>query len=96
MMERNLKSQLLCFNPAILKDSGFNEIDRAECQFFTTATILDNGSQVWGQFMYLATGRFSTHANKISMNNFLCEGVKGFETDCRKIRKEYRKRVLSM
>ncbi|CAK7335459.1 unnamed protein product [Dovyalis caffra] len=30
---------------AILKDSGFNEIDRAECQFFTTATILDNGSQ---------------------------------------------------
>jgi hypothetical protein len=49
MMERNLKSQLLCFNPAILKDSGFNEIDRAECQFFTTATILDNGSQVWGQ-----------------------------------------------
>jgi hypothetical protein len=30
------------------------------------------------------------------MNNFLCEGVKGFETDCRKIRKEYRKRVLSM
>ncbi|KAI5601554.1 hypothetical protein BDE02_01G098300 [Populus trichocarpa] len=31
---------------AILKDSGFNEIDRAECQFFTTATILDNGSQI--------------------------------------------------
>ncbi|KAJ7010724.1 protein HAPLESS 2 isoform X1 [Populus alba x Populus x berolinensis] len=31
---------------AILKDSGFNEIDRAECQFLTTATILDNGSQI--------------------------------------------------
>ncbi|XP_065858181.1 protein HAPLESS 2-like isoform X2 [Euphorbia lathyris] len=30
---------------AILKDSNFNEVDRAECQFSTTATILDNGSQ---------------------------------------------------
>ncbi|OVA14149.1 Generative cell specific-1 [Macleaya cordata] len=30
---------------AILKDSDFNEVDRAECQFTTTATILDNGSQ---------------------------------------------------
>ncbi|KAF6154449.1 hypothetical protein GIB67_028341 [Kingdonia uniflora] len=32
---------------AILKDSDFTEADRAECQFSTTATILDNGSQVW-------------------------------------------------
>ncbi|KAI3925801.1 hypothetical protein MKX01_003360 [Papaver californicum] len=32
-------------NIAILKDSDFNEVDRAECQFTTTATILDNGSQ---------------------------------------------------
>ncbi|XP_026380031.1 protein HAPLESS 2-like isoform X1 [Papaver somniferum] len=30
---------------AILKDSDFNEVDRAECEFTTTATILDNGSQ---------------------------------------------------
>ncbi|KAK6274792.1 hypothetical protein POUND7_004501 [Theobroma cacao] len=31
---------------AILKDSEFNEVDRAECQFSTTATVLDNGSQI--------------------------------------------------
>ncbi|KAL5727659.1 Transcriptional activator [Ranunculus cassubicifolius] len=31
---------------AILKDSDFSEVDRAECQFTTTATILDNGSQI--------------------------------------------------
>ncbi|KAI3414678.1 HAP2-GCS1 domain-containing protein [Psidium guajava] len=30
---------------AILKDSDFSEVDRAECQFSTTATVLDNGSQ---------------------------------------------------
>nr|XP_048320613.1 protein HAPLESS 2 isoform X2 [Ziziphus jujuba var. spinosa] len=30
---------------AILKDSDYNEADRAECQFSTTATVLDNGSQ---------------------------------------------------
>ncbi|XP_021773260.1 protein HAPLESS 2-like [Chenopodium quinoa] len=30
---------------AILKDSEFNEVDRAECQFTTTATVLDNGTQ---------------------------------------------------
>ncbi|KAL5559362.1 hypothetical protein UlMin_035573 [Ulmus minor] len=30
---------------AILKDSDYNEVDRAECQFATTATVLDNGSQ---------------------------------------------------
>lgn len=29
---------------AILKDSDYNEVDRAECQFTTTATILDNGT----------------------------------------------------
>lgn len=32
---------------AILKDSDFREADRADCQFTTTATVLDNGSQVW-------------------------------------------------
>ncbi|XAR55039.1 hypothetical protein NMG60_11030415 [Bertholletia excelsa] len=31
---------------AILKDSGFNKVDRAECQFTTTATVVDNGSQI--------------------------------------------------
>ncbi|XP_056174592.1 protein HAPLESS 2 [Syzygium oleosum] len=31
---------------AILKDSDFSEVDRAECQFSTTATVLDNGSQI--------------------------------------------------
>ncbi|KAK3027550.1 hypothetical protein RJ639_042319 [Escallonia herrerae] len=31
---------------AILKDSDFREVDRAECQFTTTATVLDNGSQL--------------------------------------------------
>uniref|UniRef100_A0A7N0V0H0 Generative cell specific-1/HAP2 domain-containing protein n=1 Tax=Kalanchoe fedtschenkoi TaxID=63787 RepID=A0A7N0V0H0_KALFE len=31
---------------AILKDSEFNEADRAQCQFATTATVLDNGSQI--------------------------------------------------
>lgn len=34
------------FCAAILKDSEFNEVDRAECQFSTTATVLDNGSQI--------------------------------------------------
>ncbi|KAF8032969.1 hypothetical protein BT93_D1758 [Corymbia citriodora subsp. variegata] len=31
---------------AILKDSDFSEVDRAECLFSTTATVLDNGSQI--------------------------------------------------
>ena len=31
---------------AILKDSNYNEVDRAECQFSTTSTVVDNGSQV--------------------------------------------------
>ncbi|PKI65310.1 hypothetical protein CRG98_014274 [Punica granatum] len=31
---------------AILKDSDFSEVDRAECQFSTTATVLDNGTQI--------------------------------------------------
>ncbi|XP_021809840.1 protein HAPLESS 2 [Prunus avium] len=30
---------------AILKDSDYKEVDRAECQFSTTSTVLDNGSQ---------------------------------------------------
>ncbi|KAL8226166.1 hypothetical protein R6Q57_018723 [Mikania cordata] len=31
---------------AILKDSDYHETDRAECQFTTTATVLDNGTQI--------------------------------------------------
>ncbi|KAL8114560.1 hypothetical protein AgCh_021428 [Apium graveolens] len=31
---------------AILKDSEFSEVDRAECQFTTTSTNIDNGSQI--------------------------------------------------
>jgi hypothetical protein len=34
------------FNEAILKDSDYSEVDRAECQFTTTGTVLDNGTQV--------------------------------------------------
>ncbi|XP_077211226.1 hapless 2 isoform X2 [Tasmannia lanceolata] len=41
---------------AILKDSNFDEIDRAECQFTTTATILDNGSQIASTFGSKKTG----------------------------------------
>lgn len=36
----------LSLGAAILKASDFAEVDRAECQFITTATILENGSQV--------------------------------------------------
>lgn len=35
-----------CSWAAILKGSDFSVLDRAECQFATTATVLDNGSQV--------------------------------------------------
>ncbi|CAL1375424.1 unnamed protein product [Linum trigynum] len=40
---------------AILKDSNFNEVDRADCQFSTTATTIDNGSQI-GLFVPPKTG----------------------------------------
>ncbi|CAN6580718.1 unnamed protein product [Malus baccata var. baccata] len=30
---------------AILKDSEYKEVDRADCQFSTTSTVLDNGTQ---------------------------------------------------
>lgn len=42
-----------CFNEAILKDSDYSEVDRAECQFTTTGTVLDNGTQVCS---FLSTG----------------------------------------
>ncbi|XP_039005257.1 protein HAPLESS 2-like [Hibiscus syriacus] len=37
-------AKYVCY--AILKDSEFSEVDRAECQFSTTAIVLDNGSQI--------------------------------------------------
>lgn len=42
----NLLRIKTCNVAAILKDSDFQEADRAECQFTTTATVLDNGTQV--------------------------------------------------
>jgi len=30
----------------VLKDSDYNEVDRAECQFATTTTVLDNDTKV--------------------------------------------------
>ena len=41
-----LKAYFCTSAAAILKDSNFNEVDRADCQFSTTATTIDNGSQV--------------------------------------------------
>lgn len=41
-----LFATVLCLVAAILKDSDFSEIDRAKCQFTTTATVPDNGTQV--------------------------------------------------
>ncbi|KAF1875087.1 hypothetical protein Lal_00007703 [Lupinus albus] len=35
------------FCAAILKDSDYGEVDRAECQFTTTGMVLDNGTQCW-------------------------------------------------
>ncbi|CAN0841438.1 Protein HAPLESS 2 [Linum grandiflorum] len=55
---------------AILKDSNFNEVDRADCQFSTTATTIDNGSQI-GPFLPPNTGHngfmefFTTLWNKL-------------------------------
>lgn len=36
----------VCCISAILKASDFSELDRQECLFSTTATVLDNGTQV--------------------------------------------------
>ncbi|KAG9447958.1 hypothetical protein H6P81_014086 [Aristolochia fimbriata] len=51
---------------AILKDSNFNEIDRATCQFVTTATVLVNGTEV-----FLDTG-----PRKDGMNGFF-DAIRG-------------------
>ena len=60
-------------NEAILKDSDYSEVDRAECQFTTTATVLDNGTQVCSfliseSFMSL----FSYDIKLISNQHIMC------------------------
>ncbi|KAJ3692722.1 hypothetical protein LUZ60_011817 [Juncus effusus] len=55
---------------AILKASDFSEADRAECQFSTTTTVFDNGTQVVG-----------TNENKSILKDFL-QLVKTFFTNC--------------
>ncbi|TMW89790.1 hypothetical protein EJD97_016629 [Solanum chilense] len=59
---------------AILKDSDFNEVDRAECQFTTKATVLDNGSQVscslcWEILVHTVCIIFSSNIKKRKNNN---------------------------
>ncbi|KAK1296670.1 Protein HAPLESS 2 [Acorus calamus] len=51
---------------AILKASDFSEIDRSVCQFSTTATVLDNGTQF-----------ASTFGTKKSGINGFFEGIEG-------------------
>ncbi|BBH08966.1 hapless 2, partial [Prunus dulcis] len=41
----NGRTNFLSLNAAILTDSDYKEVDRAECQFSTTSTVLDNVSQ---------------------------------------------------
>lgn len=72
----------LLFVAAILKDSDFNEVDRAECQFTTKATVLDNGSQVscslcWEILVHIVCIMFSSNIKKkgkITMNTGLHDG----------------------
>ncbi|CAJ1928095.1 unnamed protein product [Sphenostylis stenocarpa] len=40
-----MEEQFLIMKPNEITDSDYNEVDRAECQFATTATVLDNGTQ---------------------------------------------------
>ncbi|CAN1769770.1 Protein HAPLESS 2 [Linum perenne] len=70
---------------AILKDSNFNEVDRADCQFSTTATTLDNGSQI-GPFMPPGTGHNGFVEFFRTLWNKLWEALSDFITGetCRK------------
>ncbi|KAM7494206.1 hypothetical protein LguiB_028815 [Lonicera macranthoides] len=63
---------------AILKDSDFTEVDRAECQFTTTATVLDNGSQIPFQPPKTSINGFF-ESIEIFWNNLL-EGLADFIT----------------
>ncbi|KAL2990465.1 hypothetical protein AAZX31_11G203400 [Glycine max] len=38
-------SKYFCAGKPVLKDSDYNEVDRAECQFATTTTVLDNDTK---------------------------------------------------
>ncbi|GAB2262690.1 hypothetical protein Droror1_Dr00003687 [Drosera rotundifolia] len=64
---------------AILKDSEFNEVDRAECQFTTTATILDNGTQI-SPFEPPKTGSTGFFGSIQGMWNRFWEGFADFIT----------------
>ncbi|KAJ0104526.1 hypothetical protein Patl1_18688 [Pistacia atlantica] len=63
---------------AILKDSDFSEVDRAECQFSTMATVLDNGSQTPFETPKTSINGFFESIESIGKN--LWEGVIEFIT----------------
>ncbi|XP_027182468.1 protein HAPLESS 2 [Coffea eugenioides] len=63
---------------AILKDSGFSEVDRAECQFTTTSTVVDNGSQIPFQPPKTSINGFFESVEELW--NKLWDGLKDFIT----------------
>lgn len=63
---------------AILKASDFSEVDRAECQFTTTATILDNGSQIVPANVPKKTGIFGVFSSLKSIWENMWAGLLGF------------------
>ncbi|GAB2277532.1 Transcriptional activator [Dionaea muscipula] len=65
---------------AILKDSEFNEVDRAECQFTTTATVLDNGTQITPFEPPKTSGSNSLFGSIKDMWNQFWEGFTDFIT----------------
>ncbi|KAI5312451.1 hypothetical protein L3X38_041624 [Prunus dulcis] len=65
---------------AILKDFDYKEVDRAECQFSTTSTVLDNGSQgnPFNPPKAASTGFFdSIESNWSNLWNMLVDFVTG-------------------
>ncbi|CAH9147814.1 unnamed protein product [Cuscuta epithymum] len=68
---------------AILKGSDFSEVDRAECQFSTTATTLDNGTQI--PFQPPKTGLHGFFETLKELWHKLLEGLTDFFTgeNCR-------------
>lgn len=63
---------------AILKDSHFSEVDRAECQFSTTATVLDNGTQVlflYSLVRYLMNVLVRSLSEKVFLNTAGWESI---------------------
>ncbi|KAL5098895.1 hypothetical protein RYX36_003222 [Vicia faba] len=61
---------------AILKDSDYTEVDRAECQFTTTGTVLDNGTQKglfdplydWWEDSFGADEQFISDKHRVKIN----------------------------